>query len=176
MGEQPTLWGRLMARKNGEVPADVLEAYQRAGAEVYQLLDDLEVRRLDVVLGTGDAWSVAPATQAALVCAWNAFALQLLGDQLLVADYEADPPSVGYVPPATAEQALSFYGQVAGWLERARRAESNPSFTSTWPSRPRCHRGPWTSHDPTPTSPPSGPPPPSSGTTPPPGWSASTSS
>ncbi len=128
MREEPNLWGRMMARLNGEVPADVLEAYRRAGVEVYELLDDLEGRRLDIVLGSGDAWAVAPATQAALVCGWNAFALQLLGDQLLAADYEADPRSVGFVPPATAQQALSFYGQVAGWLERARRAESNPSF------------------------------------------------
>ena len=128
MDEEPNLWGRMMAKLSGEVPADVLEAYRRAGGEVYQLLDDLAGRRLDIVLGTGDAWSVAPATQAALVCGWNAFALQLIGDQLLAADYEADPSSVGFVPPATAQEALGFYGQVAAWLERARGAERNPSF------------------------------------------------
>ncbi|MEO7518862.1 MAG: hypothetical protein ABIY58_08890 [Acidimicrobiales bacterium] len=126
--EEPTRWGRMVARMHGEIPAEELEAYRRAGAEVYALLEDLEGRRLDSILGSGDAWAVAPATQAALVCGWNAFALQLLGDQLLSADYEADPPTVGYVPVVTARQALEFYGQVSGWLERARRAESNPSF------------------------------------------------
>lgn len=38
--DRPGLWGRLLARLHGEVPADVLEAYRRAGAEVYALLED----------------------------------------------------------------------------------------------------------------------------------------
>jgi len=126
--DRPGLWGRLLARLHGEVPADVLEAYRRAGAEVYALLEDFETRRLDASLQAADAWAVDAATQAALLCAWNAFALQLLGDQLVDADYDADPATAGYVPPVTAEQALAFYGQVPGWLERARRAQSNPSF------------------------------------------------
>ncbi len=166
MDEEPNLWGRMMAKLGGEVPADVLEAYRRAGGEVYQLLDDLAGRRLDIVLGTGDAWSVAPATQAALVCGWNAFALQLIGDQLLAADYEADPSSVGFVPPATAQEALGFYGQVAAWLERARGAERNPSFVLDVAVPPRCRRGPSSNPVPARTSPPCGPQPPSCGATP----------
>lgn len=128
MSEAPGLWGRLMARLHGEVPADALEAYRRAGAEVYALLDDLEQRRLEATVQERDAWSIDPATQAALLCASNAFVLQLLGDQLLEADYEAAPTTAGYVPPVTGQQALALYAQVPGWLERARRAESNPSF------------------------------------------------
>jgi hypothetical protein len=67
---RPSLWGQLLARLQGEVPADTLEAYRRA-------------------------------------CSWNAFLLQTLGDQFLDADYRANPASVGFVPPVTAEQVLA---------------------------------------------------------------------
>lgn len=119
----------MVARLQGEIPADVVEAYRRAGAEVYALLDDLETLRLEATAAGLDAWSIEPATQAALLCGWNAFALQLVADQLLDADYEANPATVGYLPAVTSEQALAFYGQVPGWLERARRAQSNPGFS-----------------------------------------------
>lgn len=126
--EEPLgLVGRLMARLHGEVPADVLESYRRAGSEVYDLLDQIETRRAEGVLG-GDAWSVDDATQAAFVATWCAFALQVLGDALLEADYESDPGSVGYVPPITAQQALAFYSQVPSWLARACQAQASPSY------------------------------------------------
>jgi hypothetical protein len=125
--ERPGPIGRLMARLRGEVPADVLESYRRAGADVYALVDDLEARRAAGALG-GDAWSIDDATQAALAAAWCAFALQVLGNAFLDADYDAEPGSVGYVPPVTGEQAMAFYGQVPGWLARARQAEASPSY------------------------------------------------
>jgi len=125
--QRPGPFGRLMARLQGEVPADVLEAYRRAGGEVYALGDELETRRIESLLD-GDTWSMDPATQAALAAVWCAFALQALGDALLEADYQADPGSVGYVPSVTARQALAFYGQVPGWLARARQAQASPSY------------------------------------------------
>lgn len=128
MTQRPGIWGRMVARLAGEVPSDVLEGYRRAGGEVYDLLETLEQRRLDWKLKDLDAWTVEPGAQTALVCAWNAYALQLLGDRLLEADYQTSPRTVGYVPPVTAEQALAFYGQVAGWLSRARQAEASPSY------------------------------------------------
>lgn len=126
--ERPGVWGRMRARLAGEVPADVLEAYRRAGAEVYAQLDRLEQRRLEWKVKDLDAWSVDSGSQVALLCNWNAYALQLLGDRLVEADYQASPGTVGYVPPVTAEQALGFYSQVPGWLSRGRRAESSPSY------------------------------------------------
>jgi len=125
--ERPGPLGRLMARMHGEIPAEVLEAYRRAGGEVYALLENLETRRVSTLLD-GDSWSLDPATQAALAAGWCAFALQALGDALIEADYEADPGSVGYVPSVTARQALAFYGQVPSWLARARQAEASPSY------------------------------------------------
>ncbi|MBI2709764.1 MAG: hypothetical protein HYX34_08715 [Actinobacteria bacterium] len=128
MTDQPGSWGRLVARFHGEVPAGALEAYRRAGGEVYQLLDELEQRRANRELAGKDSWSSSPSAQAALLCGWNAFSLQLLGDQLLQSDYDADPRTTGFVPPVTSHQALAFYGQVPGWLGRARQALASESF------------------------------------------------
>lgn len=129
MSEQrPGLIGRLLARLQGEYPATELEAYRRAGVDVYALTEDLEVERTKWNLDELDSWSVPEATQAAFLCAWNAFALQVLGDRLLDADYESEPATVGYLPPVTARQTLGFYSQVAEWLSRARQASASPSF------------------------------------------------
>lgn len=128
MSQTPGLWGRLLARIEGEVPADTLEAYRRAGVEVYDALQQVEDRRLELKLQNVDPWSVEPATQAQFLCTWNAFALQTLGDQFLEADYRLNPATVGYVPPITARQALAFYKEVEGWVNRAQRARSNPEY------------------------------------------------
>lgn len=128
MTDHPKLWTRIVARLHGEVAAEALEAYQRAGAEVYRLLEDLEGDRDEWKVKGVDAWSVDGPTQAAFLCAWSAFSLQLLGDRLLDADYEGDPSTVGFVPPVTAAQALAFYGQVPGWLRRARQARGSGTY------------------------------------------------
>jgi hypothetical protein len=126
--ERPGLWTRLVARLGGEVPTATLEAYRRAGAAVYDLLSDVEQRRAARSLqGTGP-WSADAAGQALELCAWNAFTLQLLGDELLTAEYQANPSTVGFAPPVTAAQAHAFYDQVEGWLSRAHQAQSNPAY------------------------------------------------
>ncbi|MBI2755363.1 MAG: hypothetical protein HYX52_01500 [Chloroflexi bacterium] len=128
-----TLWNRIAAALEGEVSADTLEAYQRAGMGVYKQLDEAEARRLECKIEGQDPWSVAANTQAELLCTWNAFVLQTLGDQFLEADYRANPATRGFVPPVTAEQALAFYGEVESWLNRASQAHSNPGFRLTMP-------------------------------------------
>jgi len=125
---RPSLWGQLLARLQGEVPADTLEAYRRAGGGVYAALDEVEQRRLAAKIEGLDQWSLPLATQTGMLCSWNAFLLQTLGDQFLDADYRANPASVGFVPPVTAEQVLAFYSQVEGWLTRANQAGSNPAY------------------------------------------------
>ena len=125
---RPGFVGRVLSRLHGEVPATELEAYRRAGGEVYALMDELEADRAEWKLKELDAWAVPEATQVAFLCAWNAFALQILGDQLLEADYESNPSTVGYVPPVTAQQAVAFYAQVPEWLGRARQARASDSF------------------------------------------------
>ena len=64
--------------------------------------------------------SRAEAERVEALCAWNAFALQVLGNQFVAPYYAANPPAFEHVPPVTAEQAMACYGQVEGWLDRAR--------------------------------------------------------
>ncbi|MEO7718958.1 MAG: hypothetical protein ABIY70_22390 [Capsulimonas sp.] len=125
---QHSVWGKLLSRLSGEIPADTLEAYRRASRPVYELLDQIETRRLECKAEGLTPWTVLPAMQAEMLCAWNAFVLQHLGDRFLQADYEANPATVGFVPPITADQILAFYGQVAGWVGMAQEAHSNPNY------------------------------------------------
>ena len=67
-------------------------------------------------------------TQAQLLCAWNAFVLQTLGDQFLEADARLEPATAGFVPPVTADQVMDFYSQVEGWVSRANQARSNSAY------------------------------------------------
>jgi len=128
MGEQPTVWGRVFALVHGEVSSDTLEAYRRAGNAVYDLLKQVEDQRLALKVQGVHPWKVEAATQVEFLCAWNAFALQTLGDEFLDADSRASPATVGYVPPVTARQVHTFYSQVEEWLSRARQAQSNPAY------------------------------------------------
>lgn len=128
MTPKPTGWNRFIASLQGEVPAEELEAFRRASATVYELLERMEHRRLECGIDGLDPWTVPPATRTAFLCAWNAFVLQTLGDELLEADYRAEPRTPGYVPPATAEQVLRLYEPVEGWVNRAWQAEANPDY------------------------------------------------
>ncbi|WP_019501313.1 hypothetical protein [Pseudanabaena sp. PCC 6802] len=128
MAERQGIIGKLVALAKGEVAADTLEAYRRAGQTVYDLLKQVEDRRLELKIQGSNPWTVDLASQAQFLCAWNAFVLQTLGDRLLEADYQADPSTVGYVPPMTAEQALAYYSQVESWLNRAHQAQYNPAY------------------------------------------------
>ena len=128
MTNPPNLFGRLLARIQGEVLADTLEAFRRAGDAVYKLLDQAESHRLGHKVKGDNPWQVDPAHQAFFLASWNAFMLQTLGDKLLEADYQAEPATVGYVPRVTAEQAMAFYAQVEPWLSRANQAQTNPQY------------------------------------------------
>lgn len=110
---------RLRAQLKGETAADSLEAYRTAGAGAYELYVVAEQRRAAGELGGQETF---------LVCTWNAFVLQTLGDAFLDADYAADPKTVGFVPPVTATQALAFYGQVEPWLVRGRQAQDDVGY------------------------------------------------
>lgn len=128
MSSSPTLPTRLRAKLAGEVAAGALDAYRSAGAGAYGLLVEAEQLRQQLQAEGRDGFSAEPATQAFLVCAWNAFALQTLGDEFVETDYRADPKTVGFVPPVTAEQALAFYDEVEHWLVRAGQAKADPDY------------------------------------------------
>lgn len=125
---EATLWNRFVAATRGEVSADTLEAYRRASAGVYDALEHAESHRAHESNGGRNAWTLPPSTRAEILCAWNAFVLQTLGDRFLDADYEGHPGSVGFVPPVTGDQILQFYTQVEGWLNRAQQAHHNPGY------------------------------------------------
>lgn len=112
-----------MARLGGEVSAETLEAYRRAGAGVYDLLALAEARRSE--LAGADSEVVDDATRCLLLCTWNAFALQTVGDAFLDADYAANRRTVGFVPPITKEQAMRFYGEVEAWMRRSQAAHAS---------------------------------------------------
>ncbi|HST62495.1 MAG TPA: hypothetical protein VLK84_27570 [Longimicrobium sp.] len=128
MTPRPTGWNRIVARLRGEIPAAALEAYRRASLPVLELFEQVERRRLEAAIDGVDPWSVPPATRSAFLCAWNAFVLQTLGNEILDADYRGEPATLGYVPPATARQVHAFYESVEGWVNRAYQAQANPDY------------------------------------------------
>lgn len=119
---------RLASALSGEVPATTVEAYRRAGQAAYEDFLTAERLRQDLVLAGTDLWSTSKGQASQLLCAWNAFVLQSLGDEFVEADYRANRRTVGYLPPVTAEQAARFLGEVEQWSSLAHRAAADPSF------------------------------------------------
>ncbi len=111
---------KLKASTHGEVSRQSLDPYKAAGGGVYAY-----VLELDEVRAQGTS---APGVQAALLAGWVAFALQVLGDEMLDADAALDPSTAHYVPPVTAEQVMEFYEPVQSWMARAEAAKANPSY------------------------------------------------
>ena len=128
---RPGLATRLAAVFHGEVGAATVEAYRRAGAAAYSDQADAERVRSELVLSGRSIWTAAPHEASQFLCTWNAFALQTLGDELVEADYRADPRTVGYLPKVTAEQAAMFLGEVEHWSAQARRAARDESYDVT---------------------------------------------
>lgn len=122
---------RLASALRGEVAATTVEAFRRAGRAAYEDLLNAETVRGQMALAGTDLWSTSPGQASQLLCTWNAFALQTLGDQFVEADYAADPRTVGYLPPVTAEQAARFLGGVEQWSALARRAGADPGYDVT---------------------------------------------
>lgn len=138
----PRLWMRLAARLHGEVPADQLEAFRRAGGGVFESYLSAEKALTDLA-GTGvHPWAAQAGTKSLLLCTWNAYLLQTLASALLDADYRATPSTAGYLPPVTAEQAWALFEQVEPWLSRARQAQHSSSYDVSTPgSRSLAARG-----------------------------------
>jgi len=124
----PRLVRRLASVLRGEVPAAELEGLRAAGRGVYQVY--LEAEQLQVELaGAGTHPFLASTGQRTqLLCTWNAYVLQVLGEALIDGDYRASPITVGYLPPVTFEQAWACFVQVEPWLARCRRAADDPSY------------------------------------------------
>lgn len=128
---RPSLMTRLAAALCGEVAADTVEAYRRAGRAAYEDLLNAEKLRQEMALSGTDLWSASAGQASQLLCTWNAFVLQTLGDQFVEADYQADSRTVGFLPPVTAEQAARFLGEVEQWSSHARRAAADANYDVT---------------------------------------------
>ncbi|MER6951291.1 hypothetical protein ABT294_45475 [Nonomuraea sp. NPDC000554] len=125
---RPTLVTRVVAAAKGEVRSDELEAYRRAGGIVYTELEHAEALRLRLAQEGVNLWHGPRSASGQLLCTWNAFVLQTIGEQLLDADYAADPRTTGYVPTVTSRQVAACFDQVEGWVSRARQAAGNPGY------------------------------------------------
>jgi hypothetical protein len=120
------VFDRLHARMTGELPADPLHAYRRAGTSVDALMADVEQRRVDARLAGRTGWTLDRSAQVEALCAWCAFVLQQLGDAYLDA-HEAHHPG-GFVSEQTHDQVMAFYEGVQGWVRRGHEAEASPDY------------------------------------------------
>lgn len=87
---------------------------------MYSYMFDLDLQRSEGVTSAN--------IQIALLAGWVAFALQVLGDEMLDADAALDPATAHFVPRVTAQQVLAFYEPVQAWMSRAVAAKANPSY------------------------------------------------
>lgn len=111
---------RERLKAHGEVSRDALDPYRAAGAGVYDYILELDALRAED--------SGSSSVQAALLAGWVAYALQVLGDEMLDADAAWDPATAHFVPPVTAQQVTEFYEPIRAWIGRAKAARVSPSF------------------------------------------------
>lgn len=126
--DQPSLMTRLASTLRGEVASTTLQQLRHAGAPVHDDLAACERRRAELALNGEDVWDCPPGTASQLLCTWNAFVLQSLGEAMIAADDAASPRTRGYLPPVTAEQCARWFGEVEFWAARARRAAADPAY------------------------------------------------
>jgi hypothetical protein len=88
-----------------DVPIREIDPYRRGGADAYDLIDQ-----------------VPPASWARLA-AWNAFLLQVYGDNLV-----AEGSKGRYCAPDLAMFAQRVYQHTRIWLEEARKAEASAAY------------------------------------------------
>ena len=82
-----------------------IDPYRRAGADAYDLIDQ-----------------VAPASWARLA-AWNAFLLQVYGDNLIAAGTKGR-----HCAPDVAMFARRLYQEANSWLEEVHKAQASPAY------------------------------------------------
>jgi hypothetical protein len=106
----------------GHLSVQTLENYRAAGSRVYRELDDAERLRRELIGGRTGALHLPPAAAGRLLCIWNAYVLQTLGEHVL----DAVHPFPGEVlHPVTSAQVLTFLGPVERWISQARQAATD---------------------------------------------------
>jgi len=119
---------RLASVLRGEVPAAELEGLRAAGRGVYQLYLEAEQLQVELAGARTHPFLASTGQRTQLLCTWNAYVLQVLGEALIDGDYHTSPITVGYLPPVTFEQAWACFVQVEPWQARSRRAADDPSY------------------------------------------------
>jgi hypothetical protein len=109
----------LRSSLHGEVSIADLEARRRAGQAAYGLVDEADSVH-------GDDRSA----QLFRLCAWNAFALQSIVDNLIEADATFDPGTAGYVPRSTLLYVGACLDEVPNWIMQARVVQNDPTARS----------------------------------------------
>lgn len=127
----PRLLRRVASLLRGEVPTAELEAFRQAGRGVYEAYLQSERLHAQLVRDGQHPFEAPAAASGQLLCTWNAYVLQVLGEALLDADAAFSPATRGWVAPMTAEQAWAYFVQVEPWLARARRAATDPGYRLT---------------------------------------------
>jgi hypothetical protein len=120
--EPVTLWRRMASAMHGEVSAEQLEAFRRAGSGAYDLYLEADQARSRLALSGIHPWQAPKGTSYQLLCTWNAHVLQSLASTLLDADYAAMPSTRGFLPPVTAQQAWAWFEPVQPWIAAAHQA------------------------------------------------------
>ena len=91
----------LRSSFRGEVSTAELVARRGAGTAAYSLAEE-------AAAAEGDD----RGTRLFRACAWNAFALQTIAEQMVEADAAGDPGTAGYVPPSTLHFASDCLDRV----------------------------------------------------------------
>jgi hypothetical protein len=104
----------LRSTLHGEVSAADLGARRGAGTAAYSLAEEAAATEGD-----------DRGTRLFRACAWNAFALQTIAEQLIDADADDDPGTAGYVPPSTLRFASDCLDGVPEWIRLARLVQSD---------------------------------------------------
>lgn len=108
----------------GELSPSGLQGLRAAGAAAYSLNEEADAMRAEP---SYDPWSADLGAELFLVCTWNSFALQTIGDQLLEAG------NGDLVSESSLAYAQVCYAQTLTWVESARFAQANAAYRLTTP-------------------------------------------
>jgi hypothetical protein len=114
----------LAGTLRGELSPSGLQGLRAAGAAAYSLAEEADAMRDEPAF---DPWSLDLGAALFLVCTWNAFALQTIGDQLL------EDGGTDLVSESSLAFAQVCYAQTLTWIESARFAQANAAYRLTTP-------------------------------------------
>lgn len=144
--------GRFGAALRGEQPVEPLLAYRRAGGPAHEWMQQERMWWAGLTVSGVDPWTTSAPDSARLLCAWNAYVPQLVGEQLLEAEARAGTNRAGYLPAVSAEQALRLFRAVEPWLARVARAVDDPAYRVDLEVRLPAGLPPWVEVEPCPST------------------------